>query len=238
MSLTNPHPCTLIAIADNIEVQIVEHTPKIDKSVEEAVNEAWKEAEKAGKTNGRVIGFLDYAISPEGQVIINAYIGQYKHFYVPRTNPEIKKIIKPIGVCGVISDAEENYLIGRRNQKVTQYPGHLEFPPSGGLNVKDMDGSIIRAKDSLLREFCEETVFAPVHIKNLKPMGLLLDQNDEVYDIAFSIKLKTAFSSQANLRAEYAEEIIAPLKRIPQLLENDLSVPTMPILCRTISLLQ
>jgi len=133
-----------------------------------------------------------------------------------------------IGVTGIIIDMEDNILLGRRSNRVSSYKQCLECVPSGHLGEID-------AKRRIIAEFWEETNLDDY--ESVKCIGGYYDEDFDVYDIIFEIRVKKLDEDKIKLSWEYDKPWIVNTKEFyHQTLarEGDL-VPTLKYLTEVYS---
>ena len=189
--------CELI-LTENVAVNIVPvpkaYTTARDQA-RQVIDETWETAMfigNSGYTNAKIFNILELKFSFEKGFEMEGFFVQYKDFFCQRIKGDIGLGIKPLGVSGIVnfssSDGKNLVLFGKRAKNLTQYPEHFEMVPSGGVDDKYIDrNGKIEFKENLIVEFEEELDINRSHIKSINVVGVLIDFNDQVYDILLKI---------------------------------------------------
>jgi len=119
----------------------------------------------------------------------------YGFFLASREYPDLKEVICPVGVSGMIilSEEEGEYTVfARRGKGVARYAGYLELVPSGGIDRGCAlgDGSVdYRVK--LISELYEECGIPPQAVEETISLALVLDKGENVYDVCCLLKISS-----------------------------------------------
>lgn len=171
-----------------------DHLKRIHQ-LEDEINLEWEKAQQAAKGNlfnGTLCFYSGLTIDGES-TNVNVFWGEYKHYVAQRQGIELG--LTPVGVSGVIVAKEGNrnqVILGRRTQSVTQYPGALEFVPSGGVNADSETSSNIEPQRALLQEFEEETNISSDNVICVHPVCVIKDVIDNVVDICYLMPVRIA----------------------------------------------
>lgn len=119
----------------------------------------------------------------------------YGYFLASRAYPDLKEVIRPVGVSGMIilSEEEGEYTVfARRGEGVAQYAGYLELVPSGGVDKGCAlgDGNV-DYQVKLIRELYEECGIPPEAVEETTPLALVLDRGENVYDVCCLLKVSS-----------------------------------------------
>ena len=100
----------------------------------------------------------------------------------------------------------DKILIGRRSRLVTQYPGHYEAVPSGGVDKNAQRGAKIDLNEQFERELWEETGISVTEIKRIRPFLLVHDRKTHTYEICAQIDVNyTVVKEERPPTEEYQE---------------------------------
>ena len=126
--------------------------------------------------------FTAVQVSPQKIV---CEITEYSRFIAQMRYPELFPVLKvrPVAISGAISTAA-GWLLAKRAKHLTQYAGHWEFAPAGGLKTSSLepDGRINIIK-ALFNELSAETGLQPDVVKAVKPFCISDDDKHHVIDI-------------------------------------------------------
>lgn len=187
--------CQVLALAQNISLEFIETAYSIDVAPDDIARE-WNAACQARPH------LFDSQISvyhshgwQSGQLIVRVQPGCYRDFLVAS---QLGLDYPALGVSGIIQDATGAVLLGQRDASCTEYPGHWECAPAGGLPF-----ACATWQEALLQEAVEETSLQADDILDIQPIGLFKDEIHGVYDIAACLRV----GNLAQIRAghEYRE---------------------------------
>ncbi|MBN4066694.1 NUDIX hydrolase [Simkania negevensis] len=133
-------------------------------------------------------------------------------------------------VTGIVRKSKK-VLLGKRSNRVTQYPGCWECIPAGGIEsaALDEEGSI-SPQTQLLKEFEEETGLNRDAIKQMRFASLLRDSEARCIDLCYNIFLETELSpipSEEHTEVEWFDLTALPSAALP-------SIPSLKELTTTI----
>ncbi len=128
-----------------------------------------------------------------------------------------------VAVSGVTL-CHNRYLVGRRSNQVTHYPGSLELVPSGSLDLSCCKEQHCDFVCQLQSELLEETGFASEAILSMEPFGVIHDLEGHVVDICIRVNLKEEnLEKLPEANSEYQEffwldesELSEKCKKAPQ----------------------
>jgi HAD superfamily hydrolase (TIGR01509 family) len=221
--------CFTISKSRNITLQVVEHELYINALQEQTIEDLWNsELKKRQLFNGKIVSYHSHKKIGD-TLYIECFVTQYKYFFAQLKNPELIPKIRPIGVCGIILDEDNNTMLAVRHN-VTEYNGFYEFVPAGSVDSSKTENDLISFKEQIIEEFEEETQIKRENIKNIEPYCLIFDNNHGVYDICSKIYinglLEHLIDSKQN--EEYRNITIVKLAGIHKEIEIDKNncVPT------------
>jgi hypothetical protein len=146
---------------------------------------------------------------------LHVFFLDYKYYIAQRNGLSLGLV--PVAVSGVLLSCFERNIyavLAKRSQNVTQYPGAVEFIPSGGLNdhslnsIGDLDP--LRA---LKDEFEEEVGLSYDVIDDVEFMSVIKDIRDNVLDICYAMKTNVSpdiIKKHINCCAEYDDVVVLP----------------------------
>lgn len=184
---------------------------------EEAAERAWAAAGERSPDlfDGELLGVVDWRVDG-GVLRVAARLWRYRDLIAGREGA--RPPIRPLGVSA-IACSPDGYLVGRRARDVTQYPGRWEFAGSGTL-----PGGVA-PEDHVRTELAEETGIDPGSIRELAPIGMIEDLDDDCYDLCYRVEL--AELDPGSLRpSEYSELRVVPRAEAAELAAGG-AVPTM-----------
>ncbi|MGK0280121.1 MAG: HAD superfamily hydrolase (TIGR01549 family), partial [Litorivivens sp.] len=107
--------CVTIAKADDIVLQLVEEGISFSTDQLDQIEAVWKEELKRKQLfNGGIISYKSHEIV-DGQLRIKCFLVEYKQFLAQLKSANLDLGIAPIGVSAIIIDADDNTLLGVRN---------------------------------------------------------------------------------------------------------------------------
>lgn len=212
---TFKHSESFKAVSSNSIIVGVSIIPNnFSKDIDNQVNDLWQDAKNKdnSKQDEIVLCYNHHQVTPTG-LIISTYPINYRYVYAQLTHPGLKLNLFPLGVSGIVT-SNEACLIGKRSN-VTEYSGFMEFVPSGSANAVNISRGFFDFEKQLLQELSEEVSLPDLAVKNIKPMGLIYDRINSVYDIGCKInvsnlvqsKSKTAPINQKNLEYTITETV-------------------------------
>lgn len=127
------------------------------------------------------------SVKTVGRDRLIATTARYGHFLAERDRTGARQV-RPLAVMG-IGLVQGKYLFGRRDRRVLQEAGSLEFAPSGGVEAKrvGVDGTIDLA-GQLVSEV-EEECGVPADPASVRAIGLVDDPGTGVTDVVCLFEL-------------------------------------------------
>ena len=192
------------------------------------VEEIWRNLNAMGKLpkfEGTILNALDITEYDEG---ITIECGLMLYRCLVARSYENLSTIKPVAVSGFVEKQAPDgdaILLGLRSEGATTHPGWYEMPPSGGLEIADVDSDgSINIDNRLLSELFEETRIERSAVKYSNTFGLFYDDPTGTVDIIVRLGLSNP-TPHIDPTNEYSEfrwatrsEILALMKR------NDVNV--------------
>jgi len=188
------------------------------------VQGVWKNLRDEGKLpqfEGTILNALDFVVSDEG-VTIECGLMLYRCL-VARSYQNLPSI-KPVAVSGFVekkrATGDGAVLLGRRSAGSSTHSGWYETPPSGGLEVADVnsDGSIDITK-RLAIELFEETRIERTAVESWNMFGVYYDDPTGTIDIIVRLGVNDSAlrviptSEYSELRWAMPSEILALTER-------------------------
>lgn len=113
--------------------------------------------------------------------------------------------IRPVSVSG-ITICEGKFLIGKRAESVTAYPGRYELAPSGGCDENSIVGDKVDAAKQVIQELKEETGIRPSLVQKISPFMLVSNDDEWIIEICMIFSLHNeALKLGAFQKEEYHE---------------------------------
>lgn len=113
----------------------------------------------------------------------------YKAYLGCRVHPEWEMSLCPVGVTGVVR-WKGKVLLGKRSEFVTHYPGYWELVPAGSLDKDCLEEGVLLPQKQLLQELKEETGIGEQEISTIRPLTLMLDEKEVIFDLCYDVELK------------------------------------------------
>lgn len=162
---------------------------------------------------------------------VSVVLGQttYRYYVAARAGIDLGVPFFALGVSGLAS-CGDGFVLGQRNEKLAIHGGFWECAPAGSAESEDLELN-------LLRELREELGISPNLTRNLRAVGLVLDSNERVADIAYSVHLELTADQIRNLHRhhgsdEYSQIAIVPPNRLAAFLDDHRGfvLPNVPLL--------
>jgi len=157
----------------------------------------------------------------EGNVLSTRQ-ADYKEVFYRLSNP--KSNAMPVGVTGIVVDADNNVIIGRRAESTSQYMGLWETAPAGSIDQWDEHNTI---ENQLLTELNEELGISKDSVAKLGMLGLIKDLAHNQLDFVYVICTRQPLKTLTMQIAEYSEHRILPLTSAVRLAASKEAVPLM-----------
>ena len=160
---------------------------------------------KLPQFEGTILNALDFTVSSEG-ITIECGLMRYRCL-IARSHENLPTI-KPVAVSGFVEKSSADgcsVLLGRRSERASTHAGWYETPPSGGLEVADvnLDGSIDVSK-RLASELLEETGIERSAVTNWNMFGVFYDEPTGTFDVIFKLTASDT-APHVNSTKEYGE---------------------------------
>lgn len=209
-----------------VELVVDWEEAEVDRDLQAVIDEIWDDAAGAHSTlfDGLVLSVSGVDI---GRRIVYVRRCRYRSFFARERDPSLRSRIRvrPIGVSGCVTVADDGVVVGRRSGDVTEYPGAWELVPSGGIPAPSA-GSAVDARAAFLTELHEELGVNPSDAHEVRSIGLAHDDSHDTFDICFAATLPAG-----RLRPhEYSDVVVLPMERARALLGTRPAVPTSRML--------
>jgi hypothetical protein len=164
------------------------------------IEKAWED-EQARRNkklfNGNILNLAVINNTQSQELILSCHPVEYKHYLAQRSGIDLG--ITPLAVSGIVFYKEDNkeiFLVGKRSETVTQYPGYYEFMPSGSIDANNIVvAEPMEYKKQLLIELKEECGITD-EVKTINSFCLIFDEVDRVYDIGIEIEIDIDHKTQ------------------------------------------
>lgn len=189
---------------------------QMQKHQVEAIWESEK-GKSANIYNGKLLSFIAF-----DQERLLAKFVDYNYYIAQLVDPALKSIfgIKPICVSCMTYTGKE-WLIGRRSENVTSGRRLLELAPAGGIDPRSVVDGQVDLNVQVFHELEEETGLLKENVKEIVPIVLLYDFDEEVYEVCMKIEVhKKIADFNLSANSEYEELSWVSEDQLTQLLQN------------------
>jgi len=202
--------------------------PDVKPQVREEIDRAWARAraERPHLFDGRALAHLGHQFDGI-DLQVRCAVMPYRYVIGGRlqdgaTDPGFR----PLAVSGVLVDAAGRTLFATR-RNVTEYEGHLELVPSGGLEAPSAESVVVDPIAGLLDELKEETSLTPADVEHVRPLGLVEDCAHGVIDLCYALHVRPEVKlDEVVCRSEYENPRVVELARVFPALSGCRLVPT------------
>ena len=191
--------------------------------MEERARAIWETAVRKNPgayINGSMLAFHSVSVD-QAKTVVRCIRTQYMYYFAQHRDPELDFGLRPVAVSGIVEIPSEYgpaFVIAKRGKTVTQYPGYLEFIPSGGIDGGSLaDSGRADFISQLRKEFTEETGVSPDAIAAIEPFAFIHDTSGGVYDICALIRADCTGGDIKNgisKSGEYSDVAIVPRSEI------------------------
>lgn len=142
---------------------------------------------------------LESIIFDEGHLYCHVVATTYFNYLFASKSWQIVKGINPIavGVSGLICDAKNRVLIGKRTEATLNFPGAIELVGSGNLIPNTLPS------EHALQELIEETGITPTKIDNQILLGFYFDAETSNFDLCYYFNSQNILSLDGSNEYEY-----------------------------------
>jgi hypothetical protein len=200
--------------------------PNIVMSPQDAalVDQIWNQLliESPSLTNDRIL-IAQKVDSP----IFHVSKAPYQLFAAARRDPGLANRLKlrPIAVSGILT-CEDGIVMGKRANRVTQYPGFWEMVPSGGVTLQP--NGVIDLKHQIQEELREEIGIADANVG--APLGWIDDNESGVIDFILPISTNLRMSEILKLSRTNEYSGLKAVQNITTFLAQTHNV--LPVTCQ------
>lgn len=191
----------------------------------EAIDVYWQTHKQKSMFNGAAV--LCSGLSAN---VVKVTQCDYKTVFYIQNNrdSQLAKHFFLFGVSGyVIKD--QAILIAQRSEVVSQYPGYIECPPSGGF---EKELGIEAYQQQLLKEFQEETAHPLEHVEEVITQGIILDLDANQLDILSAIKLSDSAECIYKDNSEYQSLNLINIHSFKKIIQTDRVLPECYIIAK------
>lgn len=152
----------------------------------------------------------------------------YRVFYAQCVDKELKKKLGMtiVGVSSILV-SDDQCLLGKRSSRLTQFPMHWEFAPSGGVSIDFATEEEVDFQKQIFDELTEEVGMDPDFVTKVTPFVLLWDQEDNVIDLCMKMEVDPLGKEVASyISDEYIAYEWLPLEKVSHFFQNRDVVPT------------
>ncbi len=193
----------LISTCANVKIESSSINVNLTDAVQADVDRIWHSESRKNPTlfNGQIACYAAHHVTADDTIVIKSFVSQYKYVIAQLQDCSLN-CVHPLAVSGIVVDKNQNVLIGKRSNHVTEYPGLLEFVPSGGISAERITGD--RYKEQLVVELDEETGIPASCISRMFPIGLIFDPIHGIYDLALLVELGIEIDLNRLKSSEYS----------------------------------
>ena len=177
----------------------IDYLQKVQVNLKD-IEKAWEDEQVRRNLklfNGNILNLAVINKQAQQDLTLSCHSIEYKHYLAQRSGIELG--ITPLAVSGIVYYKQDNieiFLVGKRSETVTQYPGYYEFMPSGSIDANNIvAGEPMEYKKQLLIELKEELGISD-EVKTINPFCLIFDEVDRVYDIGIEIEINNSHKIQ------------------------------------------
>lgn len=199
----------VITIGPDFEVIVLEneHPPIPSKTDAITIERCWSEAQdKRGGSlfNGKLLNYIAF----DNGKLTGKFV-DYKLYIAQLAIPKLEQSlhIQPISISCICS-FKGKQLLGKRSQKVTEFPGYYELVPSGGIDLSNVVKGRVDLLSQALQELEEETSFGREQVKSMVPFALVRELSSGRCEVCIKIDLdsdKTSEKNKLENGVEYSE---------------------------------
>lgn len=194
-------------IGPDFEILVVEEEPFFFTEADVAkIEYFWLEAQKqrgGSLFNGKLLSVVDF----KNGKLIGKFV-DYKFYIAQIAAPELELLLRisPISISCICS-FRGKLLLGRRSQKVTEFPGYYELVPSGGIDPSNVTKGIVDISSQALLELEEEAFLVRKLVKKVTPFVLIKELRSGRCEVCIEIVLdsKMAERHESPDQGEYSE---------------------------------
>lgn len=215
----------IVSRSARIEIARDDRRHPISAQDEHRADEIWNAGlkENPSLVHSDVTSYRSHKMLPSGDCVIACGASQYKYVFAKLRDRRLT-FVTPIGVSGVVIDKNGRVLLGRRSKDVSEYGGHYEFVPSGGITTPNMAGELYL--EEIKGELTEETGIGAENIQSMTPFCLVYDRIHGVFDIGVKLTLACDIDPAALASKEYAKFVLLDTDSLGRFLREEPVVPT------------
>lgn len=216
-----------VVAATGLRVRVGIESRVADSATELEIGRLWDEARRArsGLSDGNVVALSEWVANGHA-LLVTTEIVPYRYYVAQRAGGRSMGIF-PLGVTGVVRLRYGELVLGRRGRGVTQYPGHWELVPSGGIPAERVNADgVVDAEGHLLEELREELGIGPELVRKVVPLGLIEDAADRAFDLAYLIETDAEITDIVG-NGEYEEFVSLPRNAVGSFRDRGPWVPSV-----------
>ena len=193
----------LISTCANVKIESSPIKGQLTDAVQADVDRIWQSESRKNPTlfNGQIVCYVAHHVTADDTIVIKTFVSEYK-YVIAQLQDRSLNCVRPLAVSGFVVDKNQNVLIGKRSNHVAEYPGLLEFVPSGGISAERLTGN--GYKEQLVVELEEETGIPASCISKMFPIGLIFDPKHDIYDLALLVELGIEIDLNRLKSSEYS----------------------------------
>jgi hypothetical protein len=214
--------CRTMPLGQDVELVVLPAPQwQLTSAQQQEVESIWADGQsrrQAKLFNGKLLMYARH----DSHCIYGSFT-DYKTYFAYQRQPQLfaPQQIRPLAVSG-ITLVGDSVLLATRSDSVSQYPGYLELVPSGNIDDTFMTPTgHIDFRQQILQELQEEAGILPEQVVSLKPVALIADEQELIYDVCLELHVQSApelVIEGIALRHEYINPILVSLRELPKFL--------------------
>ncbi|MCV0393554.1 MAG: HAD family hydrolase [Nitrosopumilus sp.] len=202
----------------DIVVNLKKHNLVFSKEIKGEIARIWKELKNKNNSlfDSKSPVVIDIKKN-KTKTTINVFFTDYKTILADRKKPKLGIKVNQLGVSGVILLNDNKLVFAKRGKFSTEYPGMIELVPSGNIDISDIKDNKIDYISKIKKEFEEEIGISNKQILEVKPLGIVKDNKNKIYDICCRLKIRineNEFLQKFQNSTEYTKPFLIDLKEI------------------------
>ena len=234
-------PIQIFRVDSSIEIRMKEDGPsELGAELEATVDDIWEQVQRS-RDVPYVNGIVTSVHSVEPGEISAKFI-EYKYVIAQANAPDLfsRLQVRTLAISAVLLTADDCLVFGLRSENSRQRAGSWELVGSGAVDKSSLqlDGTF-KAGDQAKLELKEEIGVDPDSLTVIRPLCLLYDPVDRVYDLGLVVRSNQPsaeiLARFATLRNEEYQEIrIVPVENLFEFLIKNPVIPVSQELLRVL----
>ena len=163
-------------------------SPAVPLSMQAEVDACWLQAQRMNPRlhDGQVAVMMSWQMEGEELCAQTCFL-PYRLFMAELCCMALG--LRTLGVSGIVRSGQ-HFILGRRSQAMTQYPGAWELMPAGTVQAGNVQNGRLDLEAQILVELQEEAGIAAAEVRQIRVLGLIEDLHDRVIDIGFFLEIE------------------------------------------------